>query len=310
MLEFPEIIDSTMLAAWKACPQKYMREHLQHWKPKEPSVHLHAGAAYARGLEVARRSFYELGEGKKNAEAAGLEALMEAYGSFSCPPDSAKSLERMCGALEFYFDRYPLGEDPAVPLLLPNGKRAVEFSFAIPLNLLHPVTGNPILYAGRCDQIVEFAGGLYTFDDKTCSQLGASWSSQWNMRGQFIGYTWAAQQSGITVSGTIVRGVSILKTRYDTAQALVNFSPLLIERWEDGLYAFLHSLKRAWERANEGFQDKFSYNLSESCTQYGGCPFVRVCSSPDPEAWLEMGFERRVWNPLTRIETKLPEEPK
>ena len=310
MLEFPEVIDSTSLAAWKACPQKFLREHLQHWKPREPSVHLHAGAAYARGLEVARRSFYELNSGKEEAEAAGLQALIEAYGEFSCPADSAKSLERMCGALEFYFSRYPLGEDPAVPLLLPNGKRAVEFSFAIPLNFRHPLTENPILYAGRCDQIVEFAGGLYTFDDKTTSSLGASWSRQWNMRGQFIGYTYAAHKSGIPVTGTIVRGVSILKTKYDTAQALVNFSPLLIERWEDGLYEFLRSLKRAWEMTNLGFQDEFSYNLSESCAAYGGCPFVRVCGSPDPDAWLGMGFERRQWSPLTRTETKLTEEPK
>jgi len=299
MIPFPSVIDSTSLAAWKACPQKYLREHLQHWKPKSPSVHLHAGAAYAQGLEVARRSFYEEGKGKEMSEALGLEALLLAYGAFQCPADSAKSLERMLGALEFYFERYPLGEDPAVPLLLPNGKRAIEFSFAIPLDFRHPVTGDPLLYAGRCDELVEFAGGIYNLDDKTTSSLGASWSSQWSMRGQFIGYCWAAQKSGIPVSGTIVRGVSILKTKYDTAQALVNFSPLLIERWEAGLYKFLRDLLVAWER------EEYTYNLSESCNAYGGCPFTRICSSPDPEAWLEMGFERREWSPITRTESKL-----
>lgn len=310
MIEFPEIIDSTMIASWKACEQKYLREYLQHYKSKEPSVHLHAGAAYAHGLEIARRSFYELSAEKARAEAEGLRALMTHYGDFSCPPASAKSLDRMIGALEFYFDRYPLDGDSAQPLVLANGRRAVEFSFAIPLNFKHPVTGNPILYVGRCDMIVNFAGGIYTLDDKTTSSLGASWSNQWTMRSQFMGYTWAARQAGIDAIGTIVRGVSILKTKYDTAQALVNFSPLLLERWESELYRFLGALQTKWEsiRLLGSAEVEFSFNLSESCTSYGGCPFVRVCSSPEPEAWLEMGFQKRIWNPLLRTETVVEEK--
>jgi len=307
MIEFPEVIDSTMLAAWKACEQKFFREYLEHWKSKEPSVHLHAGAAYAAGLEAARRAYYEQGLGTTESEATGLRVLIEHYGDFPCPSDSAKSLERMCGALEFYFSHYPLDSDAAQPLSLGSGKRAVEFSFAIPLSFRHPVTGNPLIYAGRCDMIVDFAGGIYTLDDKTTSSLGASWSSQWSMRGQFLGYTWAAQHAGIPVVGTLVRGVSILKTKYDTAQALVNFSPLMIERWERELYRFLTTLYHRWDQLRLGnpADETFGFNLSESCNAYGGCPFVRVCSSPEPDSWLPMSFERRVWSPLTRTETKI-----
>ncbi len=70
---------------------------------------------------------------------------MLAYGDFQTPEGSAKSLDRMCGALEFYFDRYPLDSDKAQPLLLPSGKRAIEFSFATPLEFPHPVSGDPII---------------------------------------------------------------------------------------------------------------------------------------------------------------------
>ena len=173
---FPHTIDSTILASFRACPQKAYLQYVQHWKPKEQSVHLIAGGAFAAGIEAARNSFYVLGTDAPTAEGAGLSALLQHYGDFQCPEDSAKSPERMCGALEFYFDRYPLGADGAEPITLANGRRGIEFSFAEPLPFNHPVTGDPILYTGRSDMIAHRAGGTYVYDEKTTSALGASWS--------------------------------------------------------------------------------------------------------------------------------------
>ena len=186
------------------------------WKPKAPSVHLVAGGAFAAGIESARRAFFLDGADGATAEGVGLAALIRHYGSLECPADSPKSLERVCGALEFYFERYPLGRDGANPITLAGGKRGIEFSFAEPTHILHPVTGQPILYTGRSDMIAERAAGIYIYDEKTTSSLGASWGKQWEMRSQFTGYGWAAKKQGIKVAGMIVRGISILKTKYDT----------------------------------------------------------------------------------------------
>ena len=57
-------------------------------------------------------------------------------------------------------------------------------------------------------------------------QLGDSWARQWELRGQFTGYCWAAREAGIDVNGVLVRGVSILKTKYGSAQAITNREPL------------------------------------------------------------------------------------
>ena len=130
---FPHTIDSTILASFRACPQKAFRQYIEHWKPRETSVHLVAGGAFAAGIEAARNSFYVENSTAANAEAAGLVALIRHYGDFQCPSDSAKSLDRMCGALEFYFAQYPLGSDGAEPITLPSGRRGIEFSFAEPL---------------------------------------------------------------------------------------------------------------------------------------------------------------------------------
>ncbi|UOF77824.1 pD-(D/E)xk nuclease superfamily [Bacteriophage sp.] len=298
---FPHTIDSTMLGAFRSCPQKYFRTYVEHWKPKGESVHLIAGGAFAKGVEVAREVFYVQGGTEDEAIGAGVTALMKAYGDFECPPDSAKSAERMSGALLYYFEAYPLGRDGAPPLKLPNGKLAIEFSFAEPLNINHPVTGDPILYTGRADAIVNFAGGVYCVDEKTTSSLGASWPRQWEMRSQFTGYQWAARRAGIPVQGTLVRGISILKTKYDTAHSLTYRSQYELDRWEKQVHKDVARAIAMWESG------EWDYDLDHACAEYGGCSLTQICKSPDPETWLPVHFQKRVWDPLARRELTVEE---
>ena len=298
---FPTVLDSTIMAAFKSCPQKAHLEFMQHWKPRGQSVHLVAGAAYASGLEAARTAFYINGQHPDDAVAAGLEQLFRAYGDFQCPPDSAKSAERTAGALEFYFDSYPLGADKAIPMTLPGGKRGIEFSFLEPLDIPHPVTGDPLLYSGRMDMMVDYEGMHLGEDDKTASQLGASWPRQWDLRSQFTGYVWGAARAGIKLDGFLVRGVSILKTKYDTMQAITYRPAWQIDRWYDQLQRDIGRMIAAWK---EGYYD---LNLDHACAEYGGCPFRLICQMNDPAAMLQQEFQRRKWDPVARTETVLGE---
>jgi hypothetical protein len=277
--------------------QKGYLTYLEHWKPTVESVHLVAGGAFARGLEVARRAFYEQGKPPLESVGHGIVALLAAYGDFQCPDDSAKGPERMAGALEYYFDRWPLGEDTAVPHRFADGKLGIEFSFAQPLPILHPTTGNPIIYAGRCDMFADFAGGLYLEDDKTASQLGASWPKQWNHRSQFTGYAWAAREIGLPAKGIIVRGVSILKTKYDSAESITQRANWELDRWYEMTLDLIRQMLANWER---GY---WPHNLDHACAEYGGCTFNDICKADNPEEWLPVHFTRRKWNPLTREET-------
>lgn len=325
-LMFPHTIDSTMLSTFRSCPQKFFRQYVEHWKPKGESVHLVAGGAFAKGIEVARKAYFEgintqakitYDGGKRTVEwfegpsialgqtevsqELGLQALIAAYGDFECPPDSAKSLERTAGALEFYFEHYPFGADGTTPVTFAGGRRGIEFSFAEPLDINHPVSGEPLLYTGRADMVAEYAGGVYVFDEKTASQLGASWNRQWEMRSQFTGYVWAAQRFGLPVTGAVVRGVSILKTKYDTQQVITYRTPHEIERWEGQVLRDIRRMIQCWE---EGYWD---WDLDHACAEYGGCPFVQVCKSAQPESWLDTYFERRVWDPLARRQMTVEE---
>jgi hypothetical protein len=296
---FPVGIDSTLLAAFRSCPQRAFRQYIEHWKPASDSVHLIAGGAFAEGIEKARRAYFEVGDAAPEAVALGLQALIHKYGDFECPPDSAKSLERTCGALEFYFENYPLGADGATPITFMDGRRGIEFSFAQPLPINHPVTGEPLIYTGRADMIAEAFGGIYIFDEKTTSSLGPSWSRQWDMRSQFTGYCWAARESGLNPAGVCVRGVSILKTKYDTQQVVTYRSPYEIDRWLDQVVRDINRMIECWK---EGYWD---FNLDHACTEYGGCALQVVCKSADPQAWLDTYFVKRVWDPLAREEVTL-----
>jgi hypothetical protein len=296
---FPELIDASLLSAFKSCPELCRKTYFEHWKSKSPSVHLRAGGAFAHGIERTRTAFYVESKDAETAVAEGVGALLNFYGDFDCPDDSAKSALRMSGAFEFYWSHYPLGVEGQDPVLLPGGRRAIEVSFAEPLPLTHPDTNNPLLYCGRLDAILNYAGGRYITDEKTTTQLGASWSRQWDLRSQFTGYAWGARQTGVQVDGTIVRGVSILKTKYDTQQAVINTPDWKIDRWYSEMLDWVQDLLICYQTG------KWRHNLDHACAEYGGCQFREACSSQDETPWLDTYFERRQWNPLLRTETKV-----
>lgn len=288
-----------MISSLRSCGRKFELEHILNYRPASESVHLHAGGAYAKALETTRVAYFTEGLPAPDAIAAGLKSLMVTYGDFECPPDSAKSLERMLGAFEFHFEQYPLETEEMIPITLPSGSRGVEFSFAEPLDINHPETGDPLIYVGRMDQVCEYAGSVFGFDDKTTSQLGASWAKQWDLRSQFTGYCWGAQRGGVPLTGFIVRGVSILKTKYDTQQAITYRPAWQIERWYEQTLRDIRKAISMWESGG------YDYSLDHACAEYGGCPFRQVCLSQDPSNWLATSFVREHWNPLTRERTVL-----
>lgn len=298
--DFPQVVDSTMLSAFRQCPQKFFRLYVEHWKPAEESVHLIAGAAFASGIETARRAFYAEKRPSEEAEALGLGELLRHYGTFDPGEDHPKGAVRMAGALEFYFSRYPLGADGAVPHEF-GSSHGIEFSFAEPLDALHPQSGDPILYSGRADMVADALGGLYLYDEKTTSQLGATWPKKWDHRSQFTAYCWGLRGHGIAPTGVVVRGVAIYKDGYDTMQAITYRSDYEIQRWKAQVERDMARMVEMWR---SGVWD---FNLDESCIAYGGCPLQRVCKSAEPEKWLPMYFHKRRWDPLTRSEEPINE---
>lgn len=295
----PQVIDSTSRGDWASCETK------AHWGfgrklgGKEGSVHLVAGGAYARGLEVTRLLHY--GQKVPLAEAVhqGMLAAIEAYGDFVTPEGKTnKGVDRVVQALDFYFNEaYPPSTDHVQPMFAPDGKPMVEFTFAIPLPINHPESGEPFIYAGRFDMVCLYNDQIFCLDDKTTSQLGPTWPAQWNLRGQFTGYTWACQQYGRPAVGAIVRGVSFLKNSFGKSDSLQQRPQWMVDQWYEQLLADITRWKEAWEK------NWYNQNFGEACGSFGGCPFQVLCGSANPEAWVSK-FGVRDWDPLAKVPYK------
>ena len=291
---FPTSIDSTMRSAFVGCHHKYFMEYYHHWKPLLESPDLVAGKAFAAGLEHARKAYWMERLTAEESLTKGVRALIAAWGSYEEPSGHVKSLDRMVGALDYYFSTFGWQSDHIKPFMTSKGP-AVEQSFALPIpDTKHPETGDPILYTGRFDMVGEYNGSLFAVDEKTTKQLGPQWTNQWRHRGQITGYTWAAQQFGQPVVGGIIRGVSILKSKYGHAESLQYRPDWVIDRWLRQLSLDVGKMVQCWE---SGYWD---YDLDTACTNYGGCCFRDVCNSTDEIRTLEQYFEQRVWDPLAK----------
>lgn len=291
-LLFPEIWDNTMISSGANCEKKLEWEFIRNLTPAGQRIHLHAGAAFAGALETTRFAYYRDGKPIPEALGLGLKRLIELYGDAD-PGETYKTLERMMGALEFYFATWPLDRDHLKPLIR-DGIARIEFSFAVPIpEVLHPVTKQPIIYAGRTDMIATHKNGtLFIEDDKTASQLGASWVKQWDMRSQFTGYVWAARSYGYPVQAVVVRGVSILSKSYGSAEAITPRPQWKVDQWYAGLIYKLNRYIAAWQSG------VFNQNFSDACASYGSCPYVKLCDTPEPDRWVEGNYVERIWEPL------------
>lgn len=320
--EFPEVLDSTMRGSWKACPRKFFWNYIFEIAPDGENVHLHAGGCFAKGLEVSRMAFYAGGSSYEDAILDGAEAFLKAWGNFDAG-EHTKTVDRMLGAYEFYHQLHQMPTDHIQPLIL-GGRPAVEFNFVLPIpGTRHPRTGQPILYAGRSDMLGHMRGQqtLFVVDEKTTSQLGPTWGNQWLIRAQFTGYVWGARQHGNPVAGAVIRGISILKEKYGNAEVIVYRQDWQVEEWLETLRRDCDAMVQQWqEMETKGLPDHpltlddegriievqlpdrtpFAQSLDQACAAYGGCPFLRLCDSPNPENFIPIYYRLHQWDPTVR----------
>lgn len=298
-IDLPIVIDSTMMGDFHDCGQKFVWNYM-HGLRSAVSVDLHAGACFAKALEVLYDEMYMKGKSLTVALPRAEFAFEQEWGDFVIPADktTAKTKERMWEAIGSYVAHYHPPTDWVEPW--PDTERPFEFSFAVPLTRettgldmpLHP-SGDPFLYAGRFDLIGKHSGLPVIRDDKTTSRFTYQWEEQWGLRSQFLGYCWAMQTLGFNIDTVVIRGVAILKTEIQHKELIKQFPRFLIDRW-------LVHIQRDLRRLIDSYETRvWDYSLGNACTNYGGCPYRVLCESQQPEQWAN-SFIVRHWNPLVR----------
>lgn len=293
----PIYFSSSMRDSFKACRRKFYYEYVRNRQPSSKSIHLHAGGAFAAACEAVRIARYHHQRTWRESLLDGTRVLMQRWGESDSVDlaGTGKSMENMVCALWSYFEHFGLDQDTIHPFIKHDGSPAVEHSFAIPIEgTKHPETGEPFLYVGRFDMLAERNGILYVVDEKTTSAMGEQWAKQWPLRGQFIGYAWAAQSFGHPVAGAIVRGTKITNSgNLGHAECLIQIPPYLIDKWLEQLKRDLNELTQCYT------ENRWDYEFASACGSYGGCPFQLVCESRFEDPWLDSNYESRTWNPVT-----------
>lgn len=291
---FPRHVDNTMLTSYRKCAKYHAWRDHESIVSNQSNVHLHAGGAFARGLETTRRAFFQHALPMPDALYHGVADLISVYGDYT-PPDNMKNKAcgRMLGALSYYFDIWPIGQ--TITPATVNGIDGIEFDFCVPLPGVEHPDGGPLLYVGRFDMFGQHSNGMLTgVDDKTASQLGAQWLNKWRLSSQVSGYWWAAHQSGIPIQCFIVRGMRLTAYNYGNAEAICYRQPWQINDWLRNTQLTLEDMKRDWDRG------EWERNYDASCAAYSGCDYLTLCESPigTTDDWKAIGFVPNTWTPL------------
>lgn len=306
---FPPSVDSTMLSAFASCPQRFFNEFSLRMAPVGISPHLHAGKCFAQALETVRRCVYGQGATLEEALAVALPEFLQGWGTYEPPEGSGAEMKdsiAMWGAVVAYFNYWHPTTDSLTPLMWgPNNEPALEFRFAIPTEILHPETGEPIFYSGRCDMVAEYKGMVAPVDEKTSKGIGPGWMRQWLLRGQFMGYVYAVRLHGYECSHAFARGIGILKTEYKFAETPIPFQQWLLEQWWEDVHEKLGRMVTMYERMMNDATDANSrhkfwpYDFADACNSYGGCSYRELCRSQNKPQWYS-DFARRAWDPLSK----------
>lgn len=304
---FPPVIDSTIIASFTDCPLKCYREYFLRLGSEDPSIHLHAGGCFAKAIEVVRRNRWELELPFKECLEAAFSAFVKKWGAYDSVPDHGtganKTFDRVWSAVEYYFEQFPIESDPIKPHIFADGRSGVEFSFAVPLPLQNPDTGEPVLYAGRFDLLGYYNDLHAVIDEKTTTALGRTWPDQWTMRGQMYGYVWGARQSGVNCRTAIIRGVAILKTKFNHLEVIKTgiYTDKLLDRWYGQMLnkvQYMISLYRLQKESETEPEQIWPMNYGSAFMTCTLCPFEDLCTSENPEIWYG-DYGERTWNPLT-----------
>ncbi len=275
-----------MLGSWATCETKGYWAWFRTQVPKARNIHLHSGAAFASAIEAARKAYYIKGAPQEEAAGAGLRALWRGYGVFDGDGTEQKSWNRMSGALIAYLDEYPFATDQLQPYYF-EGAPVIEFSFALPLKVLHPETGEHVLLTGRFDMVGEARRLAYITDEKTTGQLGAKWAQKWDMHSQFLDYMWAALEYGIPAVGACVRGIAIYKAGYEFAESFPLYTKRAIKDNIAQIERTVEKMKVSWAE-NEYDQNGI---MSGACGMFAGCQYKLLCQSDKAELWLPTHYQ-------------------
>lgn len=310
--------DATSISLAQTCLRKYQYKLIDGWSSPSLSVHLRFGQHYATALEHFYK-FVATGMTEEEALIAVVKEALEATWDYEYEEEAAdegvpgmartlsnvriipgsgapwnslhnlKTRETLIRSIVWYFDHF--ATDPAPVHILSDGKPAVEYSFALPVD-------NGIIFSGHLDRLVDYAGHPYVMDQKTSgTTITPYYFAQFKPNTQMSMYSFAAKVAlGVPVKGVIIDAAQIAVgfTRFER-----NFTMRTEEELSEWYDNSMFWIAQAQEAARKNY---FPMNAA-ACGNYGGCEFREICSkSPEfrPQFLKGNFIQKDPWDPSSR----------
>lgn len=294
--------DSTSLGWLKECPRKYYYNMICGYVPRAEAIHLEFGILYHKALELYDR-LRAKGLTHDDALQTVVRDTLDATwrdgkpwrASADLPAEDKVSLkcrEFLVRSVVWYLDKFQ--HDPAQTMQKADGTGPmVEMHFQFEIDM--EWQGHPFALCGYLDRIVTFNDLPFVMDRKTTtSTVNSRYFDQFDPSNQMTLYTVASQ----IAFRNPVKGVII-----DAAQIMVGgtqFQRSIVQKSQDQMDEWLNDTKWWIGQAVQLAEDGQWPMNDKSCHNYGGCPFIKICtSSPGVrQSFLDTNFEVRKWNPL------------
>lgn len=302
------LYDNTRISGHRSCNRKYYFRHVRHLTGTGTAPALAFGAAWHKAMDtvwsgVLDGPTFDPGVVFTSAIATFNDELTAQLGTpFDNLDDEHKNL----------FNRAKRTPDIAKHMLARYiGERAnfmranfrllsIEKPFIVPIN-----PTQEILYCGRLDKVVEYAGGVWAIEHKTTGSGSGKngfyrvWTEQWQPNSQVDGYLHALRMLyGNRAKGVLIDGALVHRTDSHFEYIPVDRQVDQLEAWHYDLTEELHRIdenKKALARSTPQDQVLRAYpKNTNSCTDYNQtCTFIAICRTiPNPLAMTDEQFTR------------------
>lgn len=289
---FQFVYDSVSLGHLKTCFYKYYLSTKQGWTFKIKPVKMAFGIAF----HTLQQTYHNIIAGGLDPDTALRRCVKLAGLLGDYLPEESNSHTKATLTRAFVWYHLHFNEDPAEPLVLPDGTPASEVDVRFPFV---EIDGIQTYIVVHLDLLVRFHGQVYFSDFKTTTaQLGPYFFKKFDMDNQMGLYYLAAS---VFLDEPIAGGI------IDAVQLGVNFARFqrhLLDRTPAKNQDFIEDTER-WIRLAKFCADNDYYPQNEqACDHWGGCHFRDICKHPkkDHPMYLKTYFQQSTWDPSqTRV---------
>jgi len=291
---------SGVLRNWQECPRKLFYAWFMLRRAATEATALRFGRLMHQCLAI-RYKCKALGRGTEESIRRATDTLIEStFRSVEEPDLDWRDSKLARIVMDAYESTYCY--DDYEPIIMANGRPAVELTFAVKLGDL---AGIPVRYIGAIDLVAQDQDGLWLVDTKTTSVMGEGFWKDIQVSPQLMGYTFALRAAGYNVVGYQVNAIALRKPN-KSGEANVDFARQRhfvdedqLNEWVRDVEGQLTGILDCWQRQH------WPRHCAHCVHKFGTCEYYDVCtltSELDQGHMLDSNaFVHNDWTPLRRL---------